>query len=379
MTFELTDDQTMLRDMVDRVAAERHDFEARRAAIASDAGWLPGFWRELAELGLLGASLPENVGGLGGGSIEMMLINEAFGRRLVLSPYVPTMAGANLIARAGTPIQKEMHIPEILCGERVIALAITEGPGASIDGIATAAESEGGSYRLTGQKPLVIAAPWSDHLLVAARADGTDMLAAFMVPTDAPGLTAHPFPTIDGGRASKIVLDRVQVPATNRIGGDADLTEPLRRICDEAAVALCADACGSIVALLDATVAYAKTRRQFGQPIGKFQVLQHRMVDMLLARDQAISITHRAALALGGDRVARERAVSAAKAHVGRVGRQVAQAAVQIHGGIGTTEELDVSHHFRRIEIFHLQFGSVDAHIRRYADLLDEPPAPLEA
>jgi len=193
------------------------------------------------------------------------------------------------------------------------------------------------------------------------------------VPQGAPNMTARQRRLVDGSRASEIILNELFVPEAGCIGGGGGITREIEQSVDEAIVALCADATGSIDALLASTVAYAKTRRQFGQPIGKFQALQHRMVDMLIAREQSVSITHRAALSLEGETATRQRAVSAAKAHVGRLGRFVAQAAVQIHGGIGTTDELDVSHHFRRIELLDLQLGTIDDHVRRYASLLDRP------
>ena len=364
MEFELTDDQAMLRDMADRLAAERHGFDARRAAIASADGRVPGFWDQIAELGLIGAALPEADGGLGGGAIETMLIQQAFGRHLVLSPYLPTALAGSLIAEAGTDAQRAALLPPILAGSSIVALAIGGG---------MTARPAGAGYVLDGEEPLVVAAPWCDRLLVTARIG--DGAAAFLLPADVPSITMQAFRTIDGGRAARLRLTGVRVETADRIGVDADLAPAIDRLRDRATVALCAAACGSIEALLDATLAYARTRQQFGQPIGRFQALQHRMVDMLVAREQALSITHRAALAQEADSVTRRRATSAAKAQVGRLGRAAAQAAVQIHGGIGITEELDVSHHFRCIEMLDMQFGNADFHVRRYADLLDEEAA----
>jgi alkylation response protein AidB-like acyl-CoA dehydrogenase len=231
----------------------------------------------------------------------------------------------------------------------------------------------GSGYRLTGRKTMVVGAAWCDHSLVVARLAETRELAAFIVPQGAPHMTAHHRRLVDGSRASEIIFDDLFVPEAACIGTHGGITEEIERSVDEAIVALCAEASGSIDALLTSTVAYAKTRRQFGQPIGKFQALQHRMVDMLIAREQSLSITHSAALCLDGETATRQRAVSAAKAHVGRLGRLAAQAAVQIHGGIGTTDELDVSHHFRRIEVLGLQFGTIDDHVRRYASLMERP------
>jgi alkylation response protein AidB-like acyl-CoA dehydrogenase len=219
----------------------------------------------------------------------------------------------------------------------------------------------------------VVGARWSDHIVFVARMKDADgAVGAFIVPLDATGIEMQHARTIDGGSASTVSVRRALVPESARIGDGRDLRAVVERVVDEATAMSCADATGSMEALLRATVEYARTRKQFGRPIGSFQALQHRMVDMLLACEQALSVTHRAVLMLDSEPAARRRAVSAAKALVGKTARMVAQAAVQIHGGIGITEELDVSHHFRRIEMFNLRFGSVDRHVQRYADLIDE-------
>jgi alkylation response protein AidB-like acyl-CoA dehydrogenase len=375
LDFKLTEDQSLLHDMVDRAALEQHDFRIRRSAIQSAAGWHRPFWRQLAELGVLGAPIPEALGGSAGGSISVMLIMRVFGRRLVISPYIPTVVcAAGLLARAGTEAQRNEHLPKILAGERIFAFACSEagdhGDAARMQ--MTAVRSASG-YRLSGGKTLVVGAAWSDQLVVIAKLAETQELAAFIVPQGASNMTARHRRLIDGSRASEITFEGLFVPEAGRIGVRRNISQEIERSIDEAVVALCAEASGSIDALLTSTVAYAKTRHQFGQPLAKFQALQHRMVDMLIAREQSISIIHRAALSLDGEPGTRRRTVSAAKAQVGRLGRFAAQAAVQIHGGIGTTDELDVSHHFRRIELFNLQFGTVDDHVRRYASLLESP------
>lgn len=375
MDFELSEDQTLLYDMVDRLASERHDFRIRRMAIESPIGWHAPFWDQLAQLGVLGAPVPEQFGGSASGSVTVMLIMRAFGRRLVISPYVPTVVcAAGLLARAGSEMQRNEHLPKIVAGERIFAFACSE-PGdlGDLGRLQTTAVRNGSGYRLTGRKTMVVGAAWCDHSLVVARLAETRELAAFIVPQGAPHMTARHRRLVDGSRASEIIFDGLFVPEAACIGTHGGITEEIERSVDEAIVALCAEASGSIDALLTSTVAYAKTRRQFGQPIGKFQALQHRMVDMLIAREQSVSITHSAALCLDGETATRQRAVSAAKAHVGRLGRLAAQAAVQIHGGIGTTDELDVSHHFRRIEVLGLQFGTIDDHVRRYASLMEGP------
>jgi len=377
LDFKLSEDQSLLHDMVDRVALEKHDFRVRRKAIQSAIGWHPPFWHQLAELGVLGAPVPESLGGSAGGGVAVMLIMRAFGRRLVISPYIPTVVcAAGLLTRAGSDAQRSEHLPKILAGERIFAFACSEASDlGDAARMRTTAVRESSGYRLSGGKTLVVGAAWCDHLIVVAKLAATQELAAFIVPQSAPNMTARDRRLVDGSRASEIAFEGLYVPEADRIGAQRNITEEIERSIDEAIVALCADASGSIDALLTSTIAYTKNRHQFGQPIGKFQVLQHRMVDMLIAREQSTSITHRAALSLDSEPITRRRAVSAAKAHVGRLARFVAQAAVQIHGGIGTTDELDVSHHFRKIELFELLFGTSDDHVRRYASLLEGPTA----
>lgn len=379
MDFTLTDEQRMLRDLVERIAGEQNRSDPSRT-MAAIGGFNACFWRELADVGLLAATLPESCGGLDAGPVATMLIMAAFGRHLVLSPYVSTVVwAAALLARAGTQSQQQQYLPPILDGDDIFALGYGEGEDDSdTERIQTVAHRKADGYEIEGQKSLVLGARWSRHLVVVARisdeqADANRAtVGAFIAPMDSEGIEARHYQTIDGASASDIRFRKLFVPASARIGGGIDLRDALERIRDEATVALCADATGSMEAALAATVQYARTRKQFGKPIGSFQVLQHRMVDMLLAREQSAAITHRAALALDDALPARHRAVSAAKSLVGRHGRFVMQSAVQIHGGIGTTDELDVSHHFRRIEMFNLQLGTVDHHVQRYAALLDQ-------
>ena len=375
LDFSISEDHTLLHDMVDRLSLERHDFQLRRTLIASAEGWHRPFWTQLAELGVLGASMPEDFGGMAGSALATMVIMQAFGRRLVISPYLSTVTcAAGLLAKSASVEQCGEHLPKIAAGERVFAFACQERQDlGDIHRIATTATPDGSDYLLKGSKTLVVGAPWADFLLVVARlADRPGELAAFIVPSDAPNLVIRSRTLVDGFRSAEIVFDNVRVPKPDCVGVTAGIASDIERTIDEVIVALCAEACGSIDALVTATAEYAKTRKQFGQPIGKFQVLQHRMVDMVVAKEQCLSVTHQAALQLDGPPAQRKRAVSAAKAHVGRLGRTVAQSAVQIHGGIGITDELDVTHHFRRIEVFNLQFGSIDDHVRRYAALMDE-------
>jgi alkylation response protein AidB-like acyl-CoA dehydrogenase len=376
LNFELTEEQRLTGDVIDRVIDERYGFEAHRAAVISRTGWSKAFWQELGVLGILGGALPKEVGGLGGGAFTTFQVMKAFGRKHVISPYLSTVVcAAQLIARVGNSAQQAELLPRILSGEQVIAFACAEiADDGGVGRIATTAFPEGTSYRINGRKTLVTAAAWADKIIVVARVPGEmsnpQEFACFIVSPDAAGMTLQTRRTIDGGSASEILFDDVLVGADALIGPAGGSRTEIERIIDEAAAALCAEAAGIIDAMLEATVEYAKIRVQFGQPIGKFQVLQHRMVDMLIARDQTRAAAHLASICLDGEAPARRLSVSAAKNFVGRAGRRTAQAAVQIHGGVGTTEGLALTHHFRRLEVIDLLFGSPDDHLVRYADLL---------
>jgi alkylation response protein AidB-like acyl-CoA dehydrogenase len=374
MDGTLSDEQRMLREMVERLAAERHGLDVRRTAIVHEQGFHRPFWEELGQLGILGATLPEGCGGSGADPAASMLVMSAFGKNLVIAPYVSTViCAAALLARVGTTAQQERYLPAVIGGTSVIAFACdVANDAAHINALQASAWPIAGGFEIEAHKTAVVGGIWSDHVIVVAKIEAEGgAIGAFILPVDTPGLGMSHARTIDGASASTIHLHKAFVPDSARIGGRHDLREAIERICDEATAMLCADAAGSMDALLRATVEYTRTRKQFGKPIGSFQALQHRMVDMLLACEQASSITQRAVSTLDGDPVERRSAVSAAKALVGKAGRMVAQSAVQIHGGIGITDELDVSHHFRRIEMFNLQYGTVDQHLQRYAELLD--------
>ncbi|NPT62517.1 pimeloyl-CoA dehydrogenase small subunit [Paraburkholderia sp. 5N] len=374
MDVTLSDEQRMLRDMVERLTVEQYGFDVRQAAIRDHCGFHRPFWKELGQLGVLGATLPEDCGGSGADHMTAMLIMSAFGKNLVIAPYLSTViSAAALLARVGTTTQQAQYLPRVIEGDSIIAFACEEGNDvAEVGQVKALASPAVGGFNITGQKTGVVGGIWSDFVMVVAKIEGTGgTIGAFLLPVDTPGVEMNHARTIDGGSTSTVHLQKAFVPSNAWIGEYHDNGEAVERICDEATAMMCADAVGSMETLLGKTVEYARTRIQFGAPIGKFQALQHRMVDMLVGCEQSSSITHHAVVQLNADPVERKRAVSAAKALVGRVGRMVAQSAVQIHGGIGTTDELDVSHHFRRIETFNFRFGTTDRHIRRYADLLD--------
>jgi pimeloyl-CoA dehydrogenase small subunit len=375
MDFAFTPEQDMLRDTVARLVREQYDFETRRKIAKSEAGWRPQMWSQFAELGLLGASFPESDGGFGGGPIEAMIISEEFGKGLVIEPYLQTVIVAGgFLRHGGTAAQKEENLAELIGGERRYAFAYSE-PKSRFDlnDVSTTAKKDGKGYVLNGHKAVVLGAPFATHLIVTARTSGgqrdTSGATVFLVPKNAKGISTRDYPTVDGLRASEVYFENVSVGVANVIG-EVDGGLPLiEKVADEAIAALCAEAVGCMKALNEATLTYSKTRKQFGQPIGNFQVLQHRMVDMFMACEQSVSMTYMVTLKLGEPDRQRKLAASGAKVQIGKAGKLISQDAVQIHGGMGMTDELNVGHFFKRITMIESQFGNTDWHLRRYTEL----------
>ncbi|MCG7593780.1 acyl-CoA dehydrogenase family protein [Mycobacterium sp. PSTR-4-N] len=375
MDFTFDDEQQLLCTGLTRFLATRYDLEKSRAAVTSGAGWQPEIWRAFAqELGILGALLPEDCGGIGGGPVEMMLICEALGHALAVEPYVDTaVVAAGLLRRAGGSTAAAL-LDGIVSGTTVVTVAATEPTsGEHWQDVSTVAECEGDGWVLTGTKIVSVSTPLADSVLVTARTSGaradSDGVSLFVVDitSDPDGLQMHHYRTIDDRYASDITMTRVRATL---LGEEGRAWPSLSRARDEGAAAVCAEAVGAMRKVLADTVDYAKQRTQFGQPIGSFQVLQHRMVDMYMELEQAAAAVHLAVLHLDDDDAAtRARAVSAAKATVGRAARFVGQQAVQVHGGMGMTEELAIGHYFKRLTALQFEFGSTDFHVDRYAAL----------
>ncbi len=371
MDFTVSNEQELLRDGLSKFLAARYDLESSRTAAKAGSGWQPEIWRGFAEeLGILGATLPESAGGSGGGAVEAMVIAEELGRALVIEPWVDTVVVAGgLLQRAGGPLAHSV-LERIANGSAVVSLAAVDADcGDRWDGLSTNAVRHGEHWVVTGAKTVVVAAPLATHLLITARAgDGIALLLTeFDAAAPPPGVTAHGYRTIDDRRAADLEFGGLRLPAEALI--DADARPSLERARDEGAAAVCAEAVGAMRRVLADTVEYTKARQQFGQPIGGFQALQHRMVDMYMELEQAVAAAYLATLKLGDDPDTRARAVSAAKATVGRAARFIGQQAVQLHGGMGMTEELAIGHYFKRLTTLQYEFGSTDAHRARYAEL----------
>ena len=383
MDIEFTEEQKILQDSVERMLRASYDFDRRRGIIASEDGWSEPRWQEFANLGLLAAPFSEEAGGLGGGPIATMIIMEAFGRHLVVEPYFETvvLAGALIEALAADAQRREL-LDGIMSGRTIWALALLEAQSRhDLHAVSTTAERQGDSYVLHGAKAVVVAAPWADQLIVSARTYGgsrdREGVSLFVVDRHAPNLHLQGFKTLDGRRAAEIKLEGVRVPIENLLGQEGAATVALERCRERAIAAQCAEAIGAISELNKATLEYTKTRKQFGVPLGSFQVLQHRMVDMFIAQEEAIAITYalNATLAQGDDIA---KLASVAKAKVGEAGRYVGEQAVQLHGGMGMTEELKVGHYLKRLVAINIQYGDPAFHTMRCAEDVFKSASPLQ-
>jgi alkylation response protein AidB-like acyl-CoA dehydrogenase len=372
MDFTYTETQDMLRDMLARFLADTYDFEKRKAMLASEAGRDPGVWTALAtELGILSAPFSEDAGGMGGGALENAIIMEELGKAIAIEPYLQTVVIGGGALKAAGGVLADSVIPAIIGGEAIIAFAYAEPQGRyDLAHLRTNAKADGAGYVLNGHKGVAYAAPWATHLLVTARTGGgvreREGAELFLIDANLPGITRRDYATVDGFRASEIYFENVAIPGEAHLAGGIDLIE---RIVDEAAMAVCAEATGTLRKLHEGTLDYSKQRKQFGQPIGKFQVLQHRMADMFIEVEQAASMTLMGTLKLDLPAAERMAAVSLAKAKVARAAKFVGQNAIQTHGGIGITNELAIGHYFKRSTMIENQFGSADHHLDRYERL----------
>jgi alkylation response protein AidB-like acyl-CoA dehydrogenase len=389
--FTYSNEQTALRETLQRFIDREYDFQRRRELAQSALGYSAEGWARFAEFGLLSLPYPEEFGGFGGNAVDVMLVMELIGRGLLLEPFLSTvvMCGG-LIRDAGSAPVKRSLLPRIGSGEIKLALACYEATGRyDLSQVScTAAPGSGGGWRLTGQKTVVLDAPSADYFLVSARggagvsgagANGAGAngagdprgISVFLVGREAQGVSLLAYPTQSGGRAADLRLDDVWLGPDALIGAAGEGLAIVERAVDSGAAALCAEAVGIIAALNEATLNYLKTRKQFGVPIGKFQALQHRMADMFIAAEQARSMAILAAVyADSEDATERRRSVSAAKAYIGQAARLVGQQSVQLHGAMGVVDDVIVSHYFKRLTMIELTLGDTDFHLGRFSSAL---------
>ncbi|MGR4871299.1 acyl-CoA dehydrogenase family protein [Variovorax sp. LARHSF232] len=377
MNFEHTEDRRMLADSLDRFIAEQYAFGARDRIAQSNEGFSREHWSQLAEIGALGALFPEDVGGFAGAGFDVAVVFESLGKGLVVEPFLGALLVGRAIARAGTAAQKE-GIAALIDGSTIAALAHEE-PGSHYEAtrVATRAERSGEGWTLNGAKAVVQQGENARLLLVSARTHGADDdaegISLFLVPGDAPGLAWRGYRKIDGGRAAELTLQGVRVGAEALLGAEGAGAAVLEHALGWGLLALAAESLGGMEVAKRDTLEYLRVRKQFGVPIGSFQALQHRMADLLLEIEQARSAVINAAAAIdGGERIGREKALSAAKYSIGRIGTRVAEECIQLHGGIGMTWELPLSHYAKRLVMIDHQLGDEDHHLARYIALGQE-------
>lgn len=373
MHFDLTDEQRALSEMVQRFFAREYAFDARKKILRSPDGWSREIWARLAEMGLLALQVPEAQGGMAPAVVETMLTMNALGKALVVEPYLSSAVVGTAIVRSLAPkAVADDLLPAMAAGERIAVAAHGE-PGArwEIARVATTARRGGAGWVLSGRKAVVLHAQAADLLLVTARTSGAvdapEGLSVFAVPSGTPGVRLVPYPTIDGQRGADVLLSGVELPPEALLGPEGGAFPALDAAFDLGTAALCAEAVGVLQVALDATLEYTRTRKQFGVPIARFQALQHRMADMLMHVEQARSMGYLSAMhASSPDVRQRRRSVSAAKVTVGQACRFVGQQAVQLHGGMGVTDELAVSHAFKRLVAIEQTLGDTEHHLERF-------------
>jgi alkylation response protein AidB-like acyl-CoA dehydrogenase len=382
MDLTLSDEQRLLRESVDRFIAETYDADHRRRVAADPLGFSPEIWKKFADLGWLALPIDEAYGGLGGGAIETGILMEAFGRGLVSEPYLSTVViGAALIAECGSEEQKQALLPKVADGSLRLAFAHSERAARyDLAEVNTVARRTPDGWRLDGHKIAVLDGNAADDIIVSARLADDDgapgRLCLFLVPSGAKGLRLRDYSRLGGGRACNLDLAGVPLAADAQLGDGSYALSKIESVVDRALAALSAEAVGIMQIMLDMTLDYTKIRQQFGRPLAANQVIRHRLADMAMQCDEARSMALRAALMADAEPVARGRAASGAKAKIGKCARFVAEQAVQLHGAMGVTEELDIGSYFKRLLAFDTLFGGSAHHYRRHAALGGRPVQP---
>lgn len=372
MEFSLSEEQQLLQNSIEKFMARSYDFEQRQRLVESEVGYSPGHWKLFAEQGWLGMPFCESDGGYGGKAVDIMVVMQALGKGLVVEPYLAnTVLCGGMIAKLGGVDQKEQYIPDIMEGQKQFALAYAEKNSRYnnhfVESVATE-NAEG--FLLSGQKITVLNGPAADLILVTSRTSGKvddyDGISVFIVNARAEGLTRRDYTTVDGFRASEITFDNVQLYKDALLGTADVAASALDSVMLYAGLAACAEAVGIMETVLQKTVEFARTREQFGVPIGKFQALQHRMADMFMECEQSRSMLYMAAIELDRKAENKDALLSGAKYRIMEAARFVGQQSVQIHGGMGITDELDIGHYFKRLTVLMTLFGDSDYHLARY-------------
>lgn len=375
MDFTFNEEQSLIQDQVDQFVQKEYDWETRQALSNSDLGFGEDNWKKFADLGWLGICVSEDSGGFGGSSIESMLIMEAFGKGLVVEPFLETVImSGGLIDDHGSDEQKSSVLEPAISGEMHLALAYAEPQSRfNLSDVVTEAKSDGDSFILNGYKSVVMNGPSADKIIISARTSGAQLdesgISLFIVDANSDGLNKTNYKTVDGRRASDLTLENVSVSKSSLVGDQDKGFAILDSAIDKAILAISAEAVGAMEVLYKTTVEYTKTREQFGTAIGKFQVLQHRMVDMFMEYEQCKSLLYMATMKHEEGAEDAKKAISGLKYQVGKAGKFIGQQAVQLHGGMGVTDELNVGHYFKRLTTVGTIFGNTDYHLKKYTSL----------
>ena len=375
MNFELSEEQKMIQQSVERFVQENYDLTNRVKISSEDPGYSQEYWTAMAELGWLGLAFSEEEGGFGGNQIDTLVLMEQFGKGLVLEPFLANIVlGGGAIKRGGSPAIKESILPNLIEGNLQVTLAYAEEQSRfDIEDVATAAREDGSNFIINGKKSMVLNAESANKIVVVTRTSGSqvdeDGISLFLVDATSKGIERENFPTVDGLRASEITFTDVEVPSNNLIGEKDKGFSILQAVVNDAILALSAEAVGAMEVLYKDTVEYTQQREQFDHPLSDFQVLQHRMVDMFMEYEQCKSLLLRATMETVQDPILAQRTVHALKHLIGKSGIFVGESAVQLHGGMGVTEELRIGHFFKRLLVIDSQFGNSDFHLDKFTSL----------
>ena len=375
MDFTFNEEQSLIQDQVDQFILKEYDWETRQSLSHSDLGFGQENWQKFAELGWLGISVSEDSGGFGGSAIESMLIMEAFGKGLVVEPFLETMImSGGILDDHGSVEQKSSLLEPAIAGNMQLALAYAEPQSRfNLSDVVTEAKADGNNFILNGYKSVVMNGPSANKIIVSARTSGSQLdengITLFVIDSEASGLNKANYKTVDGRRASDLTIENVSVSRDDIVGELDSGYEILDSAIDKAILAISAEAVGAMEVLYKTTVEYTKTREQFGTAIGKFQVLQHRMVDMFMEYEQCKSLLYMATMKHEEGAVDSKKAISGLKYQVGKAGKFIGQQAVQLHGGMGVTDELNVGHYFKRLTTVGTIFGNTDYHLKKYTSL----------
>ena len=384
MNFDFTEEQTLLENMVTSFIRDDYNWETRETIVKTEEGWRPENWTKFAELGLLGVPFSEDHGGLGGTSVDSMVVMEQFGKGLVVEPFLPSiLLAGNLISKLGSKEQTDSIIPSIIAGESRYVFAYAE-PQSRFDlfDVKTSAVKDGNGYTLNGFKSVVFGASMATHVIIAARTSedqrSKNGITLFISDIKSDGISLQTYPTIDEYRASEMVIENLKVSNDMVLGSVDSAHDTIEEVIDLATIAACSEAVGVLQVLKDSTTEYCRQRKQFGQPIAKNQVIQHRLVDMMIEYEQSKSILYAAVTADLGNADERRKTVSAAKARIGQAIKYVGESAIQLHGGMGMVDEYMISHYFKRATMLGVLFGNVDFHMKRYIDSTQQNIEPFE-